>query len=290
MADRLPDEAPAPMVLALSAASRPRATLQRAHALALDAGTRLVVVACLPKALEGNAAAQEERHVALRVWRWCHRTLSIPIEADDVVIRRGRLPTCAATVARQLNAPLVVVSESDVVKGADVTAIVEAAGVSVLVSRATREQDRVIAATDLVRATFPVLRSGAALARSLGAALTVVHNVPPGRGERPGPDSRRSHAWSPLDVPGLDRSSALLAWVVEDLGIAAEARVTQRADTAAAILEIARLQQADLIVVGHRRRSWIVRWLRRGVAERLIDGSRLSVAVIPLHTQEEGPS
>ncbi len=285
---------PPPVLLVLPAESRPKITLLRAQALARRAAAPLRVVVCLPPSARVNAlfpqrnlmeaasGLEDERRAAKRVWRWTNRTVATALEPEAIVTHRGSLVECAVAEAKARNAQLVVISANDLGSAGEVARIVEASGVSVLVARQARAQNRVVAATNLVFASLPVLRRGAELARSLGASLTFVHNVPGDPSIPSGRRGDRERAWRALDDTRVDRSSNLLSWAVEDLGVDAEATVVERADTSEAILEMARAKQADLVVVGHRRRSWISRLFQRAVDEVVVRRASQSVAVVPL--------
>jgi len=288
------EQAVPPVVLVMSAEIRPRIALWRASVFAKRMGARLFVVACLPDdkrvnmlfphrhLAEAEKNINSEDAVRRRVWRWCNKK---PVAPAAVMVGRGDLSACAASVATKLKAQLVVLSALDDVSGRDVTAIVEDAGVSVMLSRATRPRNAVIAATDMTLQDFPVVRKGVVVAELLGAPLTIVHNVEP---QMPAQAviAADGAMFLPL-VPATEKAKARERRANRLRAVAArfggvEAKVLEDVDTIGAILGFAKSQQADMVIVGHRRRSWLVRVFGKSVASNVINRSIRSIMVVPV--------
>lgn len=294
-----PPGAVGPILLVLSQKERPKTALWRAKILAERLRAELKVIVCLQDPQQANmlfpqqnidqttARLRHERTARDQTLRWCNRSLPIPLADDALLLAYGSLVGCATAMAIALEAQIVVVSETDCLSGHDITAIVDGAGVSVLLSRTVRPANVVIAATDLRSDDMPVIRKGAALAQSLGARLSVAHNVeplppPPMFGS---PDGMIHQASVPpaeatrrrLRVGALDRALAMV-------GSEAEPHVLARADTTDALLEVALDQNADLLVVGHRRRSWLSSIFGTSVANKVVDRSVRSILVVPVTT------
>ena len=114
----------------------------------------------------------------------------------------------------------------------------------------------ILAATDLEDGPDRALRSGAALARQLGARLIAVHCTGGAADEA---------------EPGLRVRLA-------ELPVEAEARIAQ-GDDAGSLLEEARAVDADLIVLGPHRHGLLADLFGTSMVERLIKGSRRLILV-----------
>lgn len=291
-----------PVILAMSATLQLKLTLRRAFDFARRMGAPLMITVCLPQErhatmlfprrppVEAVTGIDQEAALHRRVWRWCIASLHQLIDPDTVLVRRGDVPVCAAHAAHELKAQLIVISESDIEHGGDATYIVEHAGVPVMISRIKRSSNAVIAATDMTAEGFPVVQKSADFARMLEAPLTVVHNVEP---YVPLPVALAMASDSNIFYASLSegerkklfahRKSSLDALAAE-IG-SAKVELTREVDTIGAVLDLANNEQADMVVVGHRRRSWIGRALNEAVAPRVIERSNRSIVVVPLDSQ-----
>jgi nucleotide-binding universal stress UspA family protein len=284
------------VLLAMAARTRPRVALLRAMVLSRRLGVPLVVVinfadegrinALFPQrnALEATERLKREDALVRRAWRWCDKHLLEPLANDRVVVTHGDLAASVAKVAAERGAQLVVVSDLDIATGREVAAIVESTRTSVLLARGTRPRNAVVAATDMSMKRFTVLRKGAEVAEVIGAPLTVVHNVEPrvyATAALAGDGTVFLPMTGRVDPEQVAVRNAALVEVAEKLD-AAEHEVAMEIDTVDAILNLARRQKADLVVVGHRRRSWLRRLFGDSVATEVIDRSVRSVIVVPL--------
>lgn len=291
----------APVVLMMSSQLHPRIALLRADEVASRLEAPLYIVVCLPDerhinmlfpqktAVEDAARIQLESATHQRVWKWSRSTISMPIELERIVIRRGHLTACALEIAHMMKPQLIVISESDINHGREATYIAENTGVPVMISRIRRPKKEIIAATDMNADGFPVVRKGALYAQALGAPLTIIHNVLP---QATMPVSLAVAADGSIFYPVLSEKELahLLQQRKTDLDALAaeigktEVEVSRNDDIITAVLDLAKSHQADMIVVGHRRRSWIGRALNDAVAPRVIDRSTRSIMVVPLNS------
>jgi nucleotide-binding universal stress UspA family protein len=133
---------------------------------------------------------------------------------------------------------------------------------------------RILLASDETRESMVTLREGALIARALGAEafLLIVEVATAGQriadGVYPAPrDSRPALELLELGLTRLRR-----------LGVASRGEVVF-GEPAAAITACAQAFQADLIVVGHRRRSLMERWWSGASGAYLVDTVACSVLV-----------
>jgi nucleotide-binding universal stress UspA family protein len=292
----MPSGSKRPVLFAMYARTRPRVGLLRAMALSRRLGAPLIVAICLPEvarinalfpqrnAIEATDRLKREDSLVRRAWRWCDKNLLEPLTEDRLVVAHGDLPGNAARTAADLKAQLVVVSDLDISTGREVAFIVDNAHTSVLLARGTRPRNAVIAATDMSMKRFTVLREGAAVAEMIGAPLTVMHNVEPrvyATAAVAGDGTVFLPMTGSIDPEQVAVRAEALAGVAEELE-ASEHHVATEIDTVDAILNLAKRQKADLVVVGHRRRSWLKRLFGASVATEVVDRSVRSVIVVPL--------
>jgi nucleotide-binding universal stress UspA family protein len=133
---------------------------------------------------------------------------------------------------------------------------------------------RILLASDGARESLVALREGALIARSLGAAafLLIVEADSPGVQMASGvhPVSRDATPLRELLALGLAR--------LERLGVAADGDV-RAGEPAAVIADVARAFGADLIVVGHRKRTALERWWSGASGGYIIDRVPCSVLI-----------
>jgi nucleotide-binding universal stress UspA family protein len=290
-------EKQAPVLLVLSATHRPDVALLRAGVLSTRLGTSLHVIGVMPPHTQNNvlfpqrnlpqglAAMNEESTATKRLWRWCNRKLLRPLRPGDVAVHRGSLSRCAIESARQLEAQLLIIPDDDVTGGAEITRIVDAAGVPVLVSRYPQPANMIVAASDLSLERVPVLRQGVALGETVGASVLFLHNVVPVASMpvvRPGEGMPILPLW-PFDETGLqEKQRARLRKAASDIGQDVEIEVLDATDTVDAILGVARKHGADVVIVGHRNKSWVGRMFGEHVAAGVVNRARRSVLVVPI--------
>ncbi len=183
-------------------------------------------------------------------------------------------------VAREESAALVVVDAHFGAKQA--CHLADRLGVPVLVARDFRSGGEWIAASDLRHLRLPVLATARDLAHAVDREVLYFHNVKPLRmfvgDPMAGPASYAGMFDLQDDVVAAKRARLEhLAYVDRSHGL-----VTLAANTTEALLDLARDRDADMIVVGHRPRTWFSRMFARGTTERLVARSRRSVMVVPL--------
>jgi len=156
--------------------------------------------------------------------------------------------------------------------------VVRYAHCDVLVARASDARGWVLAATDLSDPSLPAITAGAAEARRRGARLEVVHAV--------GFLDLETSYLVALSSPTLhamrperDLTGSVLAETVARAGVEAKC-VTLDNPPAAAIVREAEAIGAELIVVGARGRTGVVRLSLGSVAEKVVRAAPCSVLVV----------
>jgi nucleotide-binding universal stress UspA family protein len=133
---------------------------------------------------------------------------------------------------------------------------------------------RILLASDGARESLVALREGALIARVLGATayLLIVDADSPGVQMASGvhPVTKDNAPLRELLALGLTR--------LERLGVEAKGDV-RAGDPATIIAEVAKTFRADLIVVGHRRRTLLERWWSGESGAYLVDRVPCSVLV-----------
>jgi nucleotide-binding universal stress UspA family protein len=280
-------------VLALSSASAPTQTLLRARALADGLGGVLHVVRVLPEANATPAVAShatfpellcsvERTLTAHRTTRaWMRAALPDGCGVDRFAILHGDFVDRIAVYAREADAHLILIAADDD-DGGLVTRLAAITGTPVLASRTAAKSQTIVAATDLRHPDYPVLHFAAALGRQLQTSVIAVHNFrldaaeQQPEGDGPGVPSHPHHA---ARLARLQQAS-------QRLPAATRVIVRQEHDPVDAILDQARAEQADLVVVGARSRAWFER-SGRGVASLVVNRARRSVLVIPVGEANE---
>ena len=161
--------------------------------------------------------------------------------------------------------------------GASSKSLAAAAAVPVLVAREATHDETILAATDLESDGYPVLRLAAQLGQQLDAPVVALHNV--------NPVSCVGVAWPMIvlpAVPAVEARSARLSQVWANLSFGASAVIRDEFNPVDAILWEARKRDADLLVVGTRRRGWFDRLVTGSVAAQVVNRAKRSVLVTPL--------
>jgi len=208
------------------------------------------------------------RRLTRAVSAWCRDVLGHPVPESDVVVRAGKLVVVLAGIAIERHAILLVIgSESPVERRASfglADHLVRDTRRPVLVARPPTTSNRIVAATDLVDDTYPVLRRAASMGARFEAPVTFVSNVPH--------DER-------TEAVGIGERRSLLEALARSMG-GGDARLIARRGAAEAILEVAREQDADLVVVGMRDDRAPTD--ERATVETIVTEARRSVFVVPL--------
>jgi nucleotide-binding universal stress UspA family protein len=280
------------IVLASRAGAYPKPSLLWAAELARVSGEPLHILRVLParqamfQRLVGSRPSQrgtgaERALVDERATRaWLRENLAEE-EVEQVVVLEGNFDEQAAAYARGVGARWIVVAPCPGTMGKNVTSLARTCQVPVLVARDRGRPESIVAATDLRSPGYPVLTAAAELGGCLEARVVAVHNVHPlallvGTGG----------AWPPIALLPADPSrasrSARLARAAERLAVEACAVVRDEPSVADAVLDEARRQDADLVVVGTRPRGWLQQLLAESVARQIVDRSTRSVLVAPI--------
>ena len=132
---------------------------------------------------------------------------------------------------------------------------------------------RLLLASDQTRESLVALREGALIAQLFGATahLLIIDRETPGLRAAEGMTMQRlpTQGQDLLDL-GLDR--------LRRLGVRATGELA-RGEPAQLITRCVRATKADLIVLGHRRRSFIDRWWSGPTGGYIIDGVPCSVLI-----------
>ena len=282
------------VLLALFERGKPTVSLMRAFAFAGLKQAELHVLRVLP-ALTGLDQREHYRHDFAaghsvdRTMRaigstrsWLRRVLGDHAAALTVVTAaHGDFPEQVAQQAKLSNAGLIVMPAREASIGAAATCVACKCESPVLVARAAMQAETIVAATDLEVPGYPVLRAASALGRQLDAPLVTLHNMQP-LTARSGMEATGS--W--IGGSGLRLRRARepeLAEISAKLHAGALAVIRRESDPVAAILGEAHAHNADLVVVGARRRSWLDRIRFDSVATQVVDRAQRSVLITPVH-------
>lgn len=304
VADTRPPPSPSVLVAtAFDAASE--VALRRGQALARILQARLVVLHVIPSpsfinmlfpqkhaldalAMEAMASTATEAARA-----WCEEVLGADAEAPTIVFERGRVAGSILKAARDAQASMIVLGDSPGVGsalfggGGIAAAVIHRAPIPVLVARPERPGNEIVAATNFADGKYPALNQAVRLGVRLGAHVTFVHNVDAGDHV-----AAASFFGFPFPTtvlprePDLGRRAQELAEVARFIGTDIETVVVTKARTADAILEVARGRDADLVVVGTRRRHGVVDMGSLGTAATVAQEARRSVLTVPLRARE----
>jgi nucleotide-binding universal stress UspA family protein len=282
------------IVLALRAAERPNANLERALSIARALDARLHVLCVLPaitrlRALFSSdcvtAARTVERTLeAHRATRDCLQASAAGGEVvEHVAIVHGRFVEQAAAYAATIDSKLIIVPPRGRRYTRLVTSLAGAAQVPVLVAHERRGKPAIVAATDLQTQGYPVLREAAEFGRKFNARVIALHNVEPVL------PSVASTAWT-INLPPLRAvraaRSVQLTQAAERLTVEAQTVVLDEFSSAGAILAETTARDADYVAVGIRRRkTWLDEFASGRVASEVISRAPCSVLVLPLGEQ-----
>ncbi|MBN1606400.1 MAG: universal stress protein [Polyangiaceae bacterium] len=280
------------ILLALFESGRPTPTLQRAAALARTHGAELHVLRVVPSS---TAASVRQRAAkahgvtrddiwALRALRdtraWLATVLGETFGGDRLTVRIGTFVEQVSATAIELGADMIVVPPRPGRLGTIVTSIVRAAQVPVLVARKSTSEQGIVAATDLARPDYPVLRKAVEFGARVAAPVVAIHNVSPGAPAAKPPAAGPRTADSRGDK--AESRTARLTAASQHLGVHADLVVAGALNPVDAILGEARARNARWVVVGTRPRSWFGRTVSGSVAAQVVNRARRSVLVTPL--------
>lgn len=228
---------------------------------------------------EAVAAATHQAREEAVLQRWRARRERRGVRGLEAAARPATIHAIVNELAAK-EARLVVVPAGLAWRSGTIVELAVEARVPVLVARAARPHERLVAATNLEHERLPVVAQAAGLASRLDGALTVVHNTPP--------LAMTTLAW------GVEASVPLVSEVADSVVRAKEAqlfeatrrvsrdataRVTTHFDPLVGILETSAREDADLIVAGVHAR-WSLGSQR--VTERLVAEADRSVLLVPI--------
>jgi nucleotide-binding universal stress UspA family protein len=242
-----------------------------------------------PPAYADDAVAQLEleRRAAELVTERIVRLTQRSRDDFEVIIEGGRVDIGIARVAAEEHASVVVIGNrrsSDlerVLLGSISERVVRYADCSVLVARSQSRTGKVLAATDLSEAGFPAVAAAAEAAVLRGSTLTILHVVDAPASEALRDDGPGSAEWSAKvgSLTAFTAERGLHAAVVLRQGAAAEA-----------IVGCADELGADLIVVGTRARTGLMRLAYGSVAETVARTASCSVLAVRLGAEGHEPA
>jgi nucleotide-binding universal stress UspA family protein len=216
---------------------------------------------------------------ATRAWL---RDCCVGMDAvEQVVVVEGPFDGETAAYAAGVGARWIVLAPRSGTTGKSVTQLAHSCQVPVLVARASGKPEAIVAATDLRSPGHPVLAAAAEIGSCLKARVVALHNINPlllsvGTGA----------AWPPIALLPADPSraerSARLTRAALRLEVEASAVVLNEPSVVDAILDEAKRQNADMVVVGTRDCGWLPPLLLEGVAAQIVERATRSVLVTPI--------
>lgn len=285
------------ILVAIALDGRSAVALQRADDMARTLGADLYVLHVIPAkrwldAIFAEHSDDEDPAVPERIRaameatsRFCELILGRPFSSDHIAIREGATAQRIIEAAGEIDAALVVVGGSS--PGRYIrhhsrhigSSVMREADRPVLMARAPTSTRTIVAATDFSDEAFPALTRASDLGARLHAPVTFVHNI-----GLTGRVARASALGLPMpaapDVVAQRR--VRLRELADGLGGSIDTVVLTRESATEAILEVARLQDADMVVIGTRRRGTLDTTPLEGTVETVATSTRRSVLAIPL--------
>ena len=242
--------------------------LERGHELARALGLELAVVHVLP-----DDDVRHRSEAVRRAFAHATRTASqrgalsvcaIALPTDSVRVRFGDVAKHLVHVARRHSGELLVIggrSDDGLAPGARTAEIVRQSHGPVLLAGLRTGARQIVAATDLASEGVPVVRRAAEYAKRLCRRVSVIHNVD--HGSQP-------PLLAPIERLSLAENLDRLRSIVRELDAVDDATVTREDIAAAGILRIARVRDADIVVVGVRPDIGSTSWSILASAQRSI--------------------
>jgi nucleotide-binding universal stress UspA family protein len=203
-------------------------------------------------------------------------SLSAASKGQWLLTRQGDFLAVVAETARALTPVFVLFPDVCGLEASSVCDLVVECRAPVLLAREASVSSAVVAATDLEKPTFPVLRAGALLSSSLGARTVFLHNLAP---DSP---ARRSEPLAPKKPrPSVGSRLDDLSAIASSLRVESENIVTTQASPAEALLSFVHRERPDVVIVGAREHER--RYLGSApVAEALIEAFSGNVLLVPV--------
>lgn len=277
--------------------------MRQADAWARESDGELTVVHVVPNVLRNNPLFPQrlqaqtadlldaERAAGRAVQQRAVELTGRDAGALRVVVDNGSPDVIIVDTAERIGATLVVVGSSGstgvprLLLGSVAARVVRCAHAPVLVARPRAPTGKILAATDFSDPSIPAVAAGAAVARTRGARLAVLHSVDVLPHAAMGIGTAFGATWVvlPPDVAtGMRQGAAAL---LEDLlrRVSAEGDIiAAEGDPLAGILKAAEELPAELVVVGTRGRTGLARLALGSVAEGVVRGAPCSVLVVRL--------
>ena len=230
------------------------------HVLRVVGRSSAALLALRHTAALAQHEARRLRAAARHARALCERTLGERLPCPQLAARLGNFTDQVVLRAAELQADLITISPNRRQLVETVQTIVRATNRAILVPRRAGSFVKLLAATDLEEPNTPLLQSAAQLGRRLDASVVALHGVPAGRG---------------AGAPSLEQRLLMLERATRRLGGHIESLVLRTNDPAREILQQSRQRNADLILVGTRRRAL-------GTAAWVVQNARRTVLVAPL--------
>lgn len=242
-----------------------------------------------PEQSLGSAQALAGDDAAARRALLEHARARLGLELGHIFIERGSAYAEIVRRAESWGADYIAVGNhgrtglARVVLGSVAERVVEHAHCSVLVARPVQKPGVVLVATDLSDASLPAVTEGAAAARRLGARLVVASTI-----EWTDPLSVAASeligvapAVAPPEVRATARDAlrATLEQALVRVGATGEVRVLE-GSAASELVRTADELAAELVVVGARGRTGLLRLALGSVAERVVRSASSSVLTV----------
>jgi len=231
---------------------------------------------------EAAARATQERAVAL--------TGRDPADVR-VILDSGSPEARVVEIAEDIGATLTVVGSSGatgvlrLLLGSVAARVVRHAHGPVLIARPGARTGKVLAATDFSDPALPAVSAAAAVSRSRGARLTLMHSldVLPNPAVVAAAPFGTTWVVTPPELleVGRDNAAALLRDLLARVAAEGDVQVAV-GNPAAAIVRAAEELPAELVVIGTRGRTGLVRMTLGSVAEAVVRSSPCSVLVVRL--------
>lgn len=194
----------------------------------------------------------------------CDRILLERLPSRSICVRLGAFVSQVAQRAAELDADIIAIVPHRRQLGAVATHLALETGCGVLVARGRGSFATLLAATDLEDDQTPVLRRAARLGQELDAAVVALHGVV---------DEPSSSGCS----VALERRREALERAALAIGSSIRPLVLRAKDSAQCILDGAKTNSADIIIVGTRARS-----AAGATAAHVVRRARRSVLVAPI--------
>jgi nucleotide-binding universal stress UspA family protein len=296
-----------PVVVAtdLEDASRPALERGRAHSQAV--GAPLIVCHVVPDVFRNhplvptpgqNALVLQTNVVAQAADLVTNQVNSVLGSGGDevqVVVESGAPEEEIVRIAEADGASLIVVGAKPregarLLLGHVAERVVRYAHASVLVARPGRATGKLLVTTDFTEGSLPALAVAGEIARTTGAAATLLHVQKPPSTALPSALMPLGDTWMPPSKSALEELEKLGVRTLE--GFAKQhafAGFEQlEGDPADVILERARALDVEMIVMGSRGRRGLARLVLGSVAEKVIRHSDVSV-LVARGAAEQGP-